>query len=579
MATADITTTRSNAAAAAAGIKSRATSDATQLETDGRKAAERIKADAVTSNQRIQDEADSAVTDIEATRVAAAISLGMTHVIAIVRITVEQAAAVTAIEATRDAARQQIQTAKQNAHKQLEHQLQQARTEIQTRRDMMLREVESASHADLGRLAKEVDQTVREMDQRAAVAQTQMHATADLACRKIRSQATTAITQMQTRARDAATSVATIATQARGDMHRTRDAATQRIHQRAKDAHDRIVTEGKHARTAARHAADEAIHSLATRAKSSIGRIHDEAAIAKSMTRMAGMNDALIGPFTLGRANDALDRMSPQDHARFARALAAAKTDEERAVLLKALVSGSPVSDVEWLGSQIQGKGHSWLLSQTTLTDPGEAGGGVQQQFETTCGSTTVEAMRGTYDPVWALRMHQHNPNMGDVDVTDPWHRNPNLAADQKALHNTPYTGSRGGDGGGKLTPRDDFTGGGRWVDDTLSAQSKHTGLKFSPLKNKGAVPPQEVIKTLDHNLDRGRVVPVLVGDTDQDRANAHYVLAMARRPRSDGYPGFEYQIHDPWEGSTTWTTDQEMREGKGDYADWPQVTNAEVPR
>src|SRR6185436_4267376 len=193
---------------------------------------------------------------------------------------------------------------------------------------------------------------------------------------------------------------------------------------------------------AARHAANDAVHSLATRANSSIGRIHEEAEIARAMTRMAGMNDALIGPFTLGRANAALDRMSHEDHARFARALAGAKTDEERAVLLKALVSGSPPSDIEWLGSQIHGKGHDWLLSQTTLTDPGEAGGGVQQQFETTCGSTTVEAMRGTYDPVWALRMHQHNPKMGHVDVTDPWNLNPNLAADQKALHNTPYTGS-----------------------------------------------------------------------------------------------------------------------------------------
>jgi hypothetical protein len=383
---------------------------------------------------------------------------------------------------------------------------------------------------------------------------------------------------MQSRAREAEAHVAAIANQARSQMEITRDAAVQTIGLRAQQARERMLVEGDQARAAATKAAAQAVQSLGTSAQSSVDRIAGEGAIANAMTAMAGMDDHLIGPHTLGRANAALDKLSPADHARFTAAMQSATTDEERAVLLKAVVSGTPMSDVEWLGTQVRGKNHAWLLSQTTLSDPGMTGGGDQQQYQMTCGATTVEMVRGTYDPVYALRMHQNNPNMGTVNPNNATAVNPNLAADQAALQNQNYNGARGGMSGGSLDPINSANPSptGRFNDDLLTAQSGRTGLNYAPQSTTVNATPAQILTTFDSNLDDGRVVPIIVGSPTAN--NAHYVIAMARRPRTDGRPGFEYQIHDPGSGATTWQTDDQIRTGTGNFGGYPQIQNTEVP-
>jgi hypothetical protein len=350
----------------------------------------------------------------------------------------------------------------------------------------------------------------------------------------------------------------------------------QAIDQRAQQAREAMLLEGEGARRAATEAANRAVQAATTSAQTSVDRIARERSIAEAMTAMPGMDDHLIGPHTLGRANAALDRLSPADHARFTAAMSGAQSDQERAVILKALVAGSSMSDIEWLGTQVRGHDQAWLLSQTTLSDPGGTGGGDQQQYLMSCGATTAQMTRGTYDPIYALRTHQANPNMGTVNASNPMAANPNLASEQQSMQTSGYTGARGPMGGGTADPLNAPSGTGRWNDDLLNAQSGRTGLSYAPQNTAANATSTQVLTTLDGNLDQGRVVPLVVGSSTTQ--NAHYVLAMSRRPRTDGRPGFEYQIHDPGSGTTTWQTDDQIRNGTGNFGGWNQVHNAEVP-
>jgi len=112
-------------------------------------------------------------------------------------------------------------------------------------------------------------------------------------------------------------------------------------------------------------------------------------------------------------------------------------------------------------------------------------GTGVQQQFMMACNVTTAEAVRGELDPIYALKVHDDNPNLGKLDDKNPDRMNPNLAAEQRAMLTSHYNGSQGNFGGGEATPRDPALNphppAGRWADDKLNAMTPRPGSTTTP--------------------------------------------------------------------------------------------------
>ena len=132
--------------------------------------------------------------------------------------------------------------------------------------------------------------------------------------------------------------------------------------------------------------------------------------------------------------------------------------------LLKAIASGNSMSDACWMWTQIQGQSDDWMMDNLTLSDPRAQGNGIKQQFSHTCGVTTVQALRGDYDPVYSLRTRRANTNINNVDAGNGDAVNPAMAAEQRNMHQQAYSGSTHGAHSGVIASRSNLAaGGGRW--------------------------------------------------------------------------------------------------------------------
>ncbi|MCO4747056.1 MAG: LysM peptidoglycan-binding domain-containing protein [Proteobacteria bacterium] len=240
--------------------------------------------------------------------------------------------------------------------------------------------------------------------------------------------------------------------------------------------------------------------------------------------------------------------------------------------LLKAVAAGNSAADVIWLSTQIAGQNLDWLQDNLTLSDPRATGGGVTQQFSHTCGVTTVQAIRGDYDPVYALRTRNANPDINAVDSSDANATNPSLAQEQQTMTETAYGGTTFGAHAGVGADRDNIAaGGGRWVDDHLNSLSDVTGLTYATTTDP---PAATVVATLTSALDSGMETPIVIGNGPGQYT--HYVLVTETELKDDGTRRF--RIHDPWSGDTMWRTDQDILNGNLNIAGSNSVTGIESP-
>ncbi|MCO5172284.1 MAG: hypothetical protein M9894_38795 [Planctomycetes bacterium] len=232
--------------------------------------------------------------------------------------------------------------------------------------------------------------------------------------------------------------------------------------------------------------------------------------------------------------------------------------------LLRALAAGSPVSDVEWLAGELAGKDPAWIAANTRLT-AGDAGPGVMQQFQDSCAATTVQALRGEYDPVYALRTRQ-----GNADVTNaPQDGNATFATEQRAILEAHggvavARGERGGDG----------LGDEAWLD-ALHESSRHTGLRFEQAGGfDDPIDPERAIALLEEHLGQGRVVPL--GISDPVASGGHAIMATSVRRDAKGQP--EFLIFDPWDGRSEWVGAARLRDQKLGIAGWNLLDTVMVP-
>ncbi len=292
----------------------------------------------------------------------------------------------------------------------------------------------------------------------------------------------------------------------------------------------------------------------------------------KIMGDKSGPKHPVLGTAQQARADKLMAKLSDTDKAKV-QAVIDEAGPKEKGYLTKSLAAGHSVAEIGAFAAKIKGKNDKWLQDNLSLTGS-SSGSGVQQQWSHSCNATTVEAVKGELDPIYALKMHEDNPNMGKVDNADATKKNPNLAADQKAMLESTYHGSAAGEHAGVAASRDNAggTGSGRWASDLLDGMKDITGLTYETKKVGKDVTTDEVITSIEENTAKGNPVPIVIGNKQADYT--HYVLVTATDP---GPPRL-FSIHDPWSGKTVTRTEKQMKNGTLDIAGSNQITAFEKP-
>jgi hypothetical protein len=279
----------------------------------------------------------------------------------------------------------------------------------------------------------------------------------------------------------------------------------------------------------------------------------------------------VLGSAQTARAQKRLDALSESDKTKY-EALLDGKPEKEKQYITKALAAGHTVAELEAFAAKIDGKDDTWMQDNLSLTG-NSRGRGVQQQWSHSCNATTVEAVHGELDPVYALKVHEDNPNFDEVDASNAEAKNPNLAADQKAKLTSTYHGSAARDHSGVAANRDSGRSGrGRWASDLLNEMSALTGVTFDTKKIGTAATTADAIRTIDENTATGMPVPIVIGNAQGKYT--HYVLVTA----SDAGPPKQYSIHDPWSGNTVIRTEDQIKDGTLNIAGSNQITAFEKP-
>ena len=279
----------------------------------------------------------------------------------------------------------------------------------------------------------------------------------------------------------------------------------------------------------------------------------------------------VIGDHQRSRIRPILDSLSEDDYDTFREILDQTSGSLPKAFVFKALTANNEMDDIAWFADQVSGKDYDWLIDNCTLGDARGAGTGIRQQYGHTCGVTTFQQIRGEYDPVYALRLRRANADINAVDDDDPSLINPHMAAEQRSMTETPMEGVEG-EHEGVAAPRSDLAAGvGRWVDDWLNDLASVTGLEFENVRDPSAA---EAIATLDDKVGRGMMTPTVIGNGPGQYT--HYILCMDRRTDDDG--DLEFLCHDPWDGTTTWTHEDDISDGVMDIAGSNMITALEEP-
>jgi hypothetical protein len=283
----------------------------------------------------------------------------------------------------------------------------------------------------------------------------------------------------------------------------------------------------------------------------------------------------VIGSSQRDRADALLKKLSAKDQKRYDAVVKQAKSDEERDYVTKALAASHSVSEIEAFAKKIKGKDAAWMQNNLKLTGS-TSGTGVKQQWSHSCNATTVQAVQAELDPIYALKLHEQNPDVTTANEASGTKANPKLAAEQKQMLESKYKGGVAGAVGskGKAAARDQGAkGSGRWGDDLLNARSKTTGLKYTTTFLDATYTMDKATKDLDKALAKGQPVPIVIGDGAAS-ASAHYVLVT----QMDEGPPKEYTIHDPWDGVTVTRSADDLVKGKINLAGWNKMSSMELP-
>jgi hypothetical protein len=325
---------------------------------------------------------------------------------------------------------------------------------------------------------------------------------------------------------------------------------------------------------------------------------------------------------------------SPKDHQEVEALLAKAPTKRHKQNLQKAIAAGHSAAEIKAFNDKIKGKDEKWLQDNLHIT-ASSTGTGVQQQWVMSCQATTAQAVKAELDPIYALKLHEENPEISqlapsdtipmateqkewlesapDEEVNDTYLGKVNtrastetpevVAAFQKLLDDaqsnweknqllevmgrpqnyspeaiTNYynsdikdKGPRGGEAVHKTVLNSPSHRGRRGVD-LLNKNKDVTGLKYET-KMVDSSTREAAVDDIANELALGRPVPLSVGENDGELR--HYVLAVSVHAG----PPKTFFIHDPARGTTVARTEEQMKTNKLDLpSGWTRLNKYEKP-
>jgi hypothetical protein len=253
------------------------------------------------------------------------------------------------------------------------------------------------------------------------------------------------------------------------------------------------------------------------------------------------ISPGVINDRQVARAVAAIGRLSDPDYLQFRQLMHYAGSGAELAFLCKALAADRGVADIATFAATIRGKDRAWLLANLNVADETTAQGastmGIQQQWQMSCGPTTVQTLHAQNDPIYALQLMSSGPVVGQ-----------NMA-------NFPMTVEQGVTllGHGSMPTPLGTNGQGAWVESDLNSLSAATGVTYTFTAVTALQPTNPANGDIDKAvtsivgfLDQGIQIPLVIGGSPG--STAHYVMAM--RAEND-----QILVHDPGNGITTWVT------------------------
>jgi peptidoglycan hydrolase-like protein with peptidoglycan-binding domain len=267
----------------------------------------------------------------------------------------------------------------------------------------------------------------------------------------------------------------------------------------------------------------------------------------------AHIQPGVLTAYQASRIEPAVMALADGEYTSFRALLQNAGSAMERAFLCKALAAERSLSDMTDFAATIHGMSDNWLLRNLNVVDLNEADGverGIIQQYGNSCGPTSVQVIRASADPIYALALRSAGPieQASEHAVSAPdTIPNQMLAGEQKAILDKHAAAGTGNPATDRTQPT-----GGAWVEGEMNALASATGVTYQTRIVGTQITLDAALDVLRTNLTAGIFVPIVVGGSVGD--TAHYVMAMA-------ISGNRIQIHDVATGDTVWRTEQEFKD------------------
>ena len=266
----------------------------------------------------------------------------------------------------------------------------------------------------------------------------------------------------------------------------------------------------------------------------------------------------VLGSYQLGQAREKILELPGYSLDTYTDLLDIQPSAEHRAYVAKALAAGNTILEIIPFAYEISGKDQEWLSNNLRLTRQTDDGRGIQQSWQHSCGPTTVQAIQGELDPVYALSVRQNNPA---IDVGNGVSVGPNtqVADDQKDM----LEGA-----GGIAVPRG--AGGGRWMSmgPMLNYIKDRTGIDYEVVS--AGSDQASAMTTVDNILGQGLPVPIRVARVNN--TGGHFCLITHKS-------GANYIIHDVWDGNSHTRSRADFTGHNMNIAGWPSFRHYGKPK
>jgi hypothetical protein len=281
----------------------------------------------------------------------------------------------------------------------------------------------------------------------------------------------------------------------------------------------------------------------------------------------------VLGEAEALRAAHLAEALPAAEQQTFQSLLDGASSDTARAFLYKALGAGHTVAEVQTFAGQLGGLTDAQLVDRLSLADdeavttPDARQDGVKQQFEASCVATTAQALRGEFDPIYALAVRSQNTDVHDVDDGNAFAKNAAFATEQKQLLEQLGQGNAT-NRNEQVNARGVMWGSLRAVFDAMSA---YTGYTYSPTAYPQNVTDRATTDALCDGLaaqlSQGIATPLLI--TGDQNFGGHAILATAVDGSGESQ---RFLIHDPWDGVTEWVSRKQIDDGTFKVAGWNRL-------